>query len=278
MRRAFLVVGWLAAVPAFAGGVGFAQVTGYFKKDTRPTLYQPLNLLDARDATAWCSTNADPLNELLTFGFTGPTRIDEVRISTGNNFNESTWNEFARAHKLVFQSGKFSQAISLEDKRGQQSFTFDKPLTTTRLTLEIRDQFPAEDPDQPVCITDIVFISDGKPLNGAWLTTKLKYDKSVQALMGVWFAGYEGGPDRFLALHYDGTFRASFEPFDTNRAQPRTLEGRWDVQGGRLLFEVSGKKYAPKFSREAAKGGHGLTLTLEGDLPEDLKGPFRSAP
>lgn len=277
MRRV-LLLGVLQASAAMAGGVGYAQATGYFKKDSRPTLYQPLNLLDARDATAWCSTSADPLNELITFGFTSPTRIDEIRISTGNNFNESTWNEFARAHKLVFMAGKQSQTVMLEDKRGLQTFTLDKPFTTTRLVLEIRDQFPAEDPDQPVCITDIVFVSDGKPLNGAWLTTKLKYDKSVQSLMGTWFAGYDGSPDRFLALHYDGTFRYSFEPFDTKRAEPKALEGRWDVQGGKLLFEVGGKRYGPKYSKDPAKKGSGEVLGIDGDVPEELKGPFRSVP
>lgn len=278
MRRALSGIVLLLALPTLAGGVGYAQATGYFKKDTRPTLYQPLNLLDARDVTAWCSTSADPLNELLTFGFTTPTKIDEIRISTGNNFSESTWGEFARAHKLLFVAGKQRQAIELKDERGLQSFTFDKPFTTTRLTLEVRDQFPAEDPDQPVCITDIVFVSDGKPINGAWLTNKLKYDKSVQGLMGTWFAGYEGGPERFLALHYDGTFRASFEPYDTTRAQPKVVEGRWDVQGSKLMFEIGGKKFAPKFSKDPARKGSGFVLTLDGEVPEDLKGPFRSMP
>lgn len=277
MRRALLVLS-LLPVSAFGAGVGFAQATGYFKKDTRPTLYQPLNLLDARDATAWCSTSSDPLNELLTFGFTAPVKIDEVRISTGNNFNESTWHEFARAHKLVFSAGKQKQTVSLEDKRGLQSITFDKPFTGTRLALEIHDQYPTEDPDQPVCITDIVFVSEGKPLNGSWLTSKLKYDKNVQALMGAWYAGYEGGPDRFLALHYDGTFRYSFEPYDTTRAQPKAFEGKWDVQGTRLVFDLGGKKYSPKFSKDPAKKGAGEVLGLDGDVQEDLKGPFRSVP
>jgi hypothetical protein len=277
MRRALLLL-CVVSVPALAGGVGYAQVTGYFKKDTRPTLYQPLNLLDARDATAWCSTSSDPLNELLTFGFTSPTTIDEVRITTGNNFNESTWGEFARANKLLLSVGKQTQTMTLEDKRGPQSITFEKPLTTTRLTIEIRDQFPAEDPDQPVCITDIVFFSGGKPLNGAWLTTSLKYDKNVQALMGTWYAGYEGGPDRFLALHYDGTFRYSFEPYDTTKAQPKTLEGRWDVQGSKLVFEVGGKKFSPKFSKDPARKSGGEVLGIDGDVPIELKGPFRSMP
>lgn len=277
MRRALLVL-TICSAPAFAAGVGFAQATGYFKKDSRPTLYQPLNLLDARDATAWCSTSSDPLNELLTFGFTGPVTIDEIRVTTGNNFSEGTFHEFARAQKLVLIGGKQKQTVTLEDKRGPQSITFDKPFTTARLAVEVRDQFPAEDPDQPVCITDIVFVSGGKPLNGAWLTTRLKYDKNVQSLMGTWYAGYEGGPDRFLALHYDGTFRYSFEPFDTVRNEPKTLEGRWDVQGAKLLFELGGKKYAPKYSKDPAKKGPGEVLGLDGELPPELKGPFRSTP
>ena len=46
MRNVLLVL-CLVSLDAAAAGVGFAQATGYFKKDTRPTLYQPLNLLDA---------------------------------------------------------------------------------------------------------------------------------------------------------------------------------------------------------------------------------------
>lgn len=276
MRNVLLVL-CLVSLDAVAAGVGFAQATGYYKKDTRPTLYQPLNLLDARDATAWCSTSSDPLNELLTFGFTAPVRIDEVRITTGNNFNESTFAEFARAQKLVVTVGKQKQILKLEDKRGPQSLTFEKPFTTTRLSIEIHDQFPADDPDQPVCITDIVFVSEGKPLNGNWLTNKLKYDKNAQTLMGTWYAGYEGGPDRFLNLNFDGTFRYSFEPFDEKRAEPKVLEGKWDVQGNHLVIEAGGKKYSPKFTKDAGKKA-GEVLGLDGDVPEGLKGPFRSVP
>ncbi len=282
MRRTFtrLAIVVLAGFTgnALAAGVGYAQATGYFKKDTRPTLYQPLNLLDGRDATAWCTTTSDPLNELLSFGFTGPLKIDEVRITTGNNFNEATFNEHARAHKLVFKNGKQTQSFALEDKRGLQVLYFDKPWTTARVTIEVTDQFPAEDPDAPVCLTDVVFVSEGKVLNGPWLTTKLKYDKSIAALMGTWFAGYEGGPDRFLALNYDGTFRYSYEPYDVAKSQPKAIEGAWDVSGQRLIFDIAGKKSAVKFSKDAAKKEGAFLLTFDGELPADLKGPFRSMP
>lgn len=267
------------ATPAFAGnsGIGYAQATGYFKKDSRPTLYQPLNLLDARDATAWCSPTSDPLNELLSFGFNAPVKVEELRISSGNNFDANTWNDYGRARKLIIRSGKQSQTVSIEDMRGMQSVTLNPPMLGTRFTIEILDHYPAEDPDASVCLTDVVFISEGKPLNGAWLTTKLKYDKTASAVMGTWFAGFDGTPDRFLSFNFDGSFRYSYEPFDTNRNKEKTVLGTYDASSSRIVFEVGGKKQGVKFSKDAGKKT-GFTLTFDGELPEDLKGPWRSVP
>jgi hypothetical protein len=267
----------LLATPALAGGIGYAQATGYLKKDSRPTLYQPLNLLDGRDVTAWCSTTSDPLSELLTFGFNGPVKLEELRISTGNNFDASTWAESSRARKFLVKSGKQQQTINVEDVRGVQSIQLNPPMVGSRFIVEVLDQYPSEDPDASVCVTDVVFVSEGKPLNGPWLTTKLKYDKAVAGVMGTWYAGFEGTPDRFLHLNFDGTFRYSYEPFDTRRNQEKVLTGTYDVSSAKLTFDLGGKKHAVKYGRDAAKkAGH--TLTFEGELPEDLKAAWRSVP
>ncbi|MFZ5445000.1 MAG: NADase-type glycan-binding domain-containing protein [Myxococcota bacterium] len=269
----------LIALPAVAAGpVGYAQATGYFKKDSRPTLYQPLNVLDARDATAWCSPTSDPLNELLTFGFNGPVKLEELRISSGNNFDANTWNDFARARKIAIRSGKQTQTLTLEDLRGAQSVPLNPPMLGSRFTIEILDTYPADDPDAPVCLTDVVFVAEGKALNGAWLTTRLKFDKYTSAVMGTWYAGFEGTPDRFLSLNFDGTFRYSYEPFDTTRNKEKVLQGSYDPSASRIVFEVGGKKYGVKFSKDPAKKGSGQVLSLEGELPEDLKGEWRSHP
>lgn len=274
----FLLAASLGSATAFAAGtIGYAQATGYFKQSSRPTLYQPLNLLDARDNTAWCSPSADPLNELLTFGFNGPVRIDEIKVNTGNNFDAHTWSEFARAKKFAIRSGNQGQTFTVQDARGPQVVTLNPPLSGMRFRVEVLDQYPAEDPDQSVCVTDLVFMSDGKPLNGQWLTTKLKYDKYQLVLLGTWYSGYEGTPDRFLSFNFDGTFRYSFEPFDTSRAQPKMIQGTYDASGSRLVLEFGGKKYSLKYSKEARKGGGGA-LAIEGELPEELKGPWRGAP
>ncbi len=269
---------WSSASLAAGGNtIGYAQATGYFKQDSRPTLYQPLNLLDGRDATAWCSPSADPLNELLTFGFNQPVRLDELKITTGNNFDEHTWNTFARARKLSITSGKQTQSVTVEDVRGPQTIALKPAMTGTRFRVEVLDQYPSDDPDQPVCLTDVVFVAEGKPLDGPWLTTRLKYDKWQAAVLGTWHAGYEGTPDRFLSFNFDGTFRYSFEPFDETREKGKVLEGTYDVSGSRLVLELGGKKHSLKYTKDSRKGG-GFSLTLDGDVPDDVKGPWRTTP
>lgn len=267
---------WAGGPGAAGSAVGYAQATGYFKQDSRPTLYQPLGLLDARDITAWCSPTADPLNELITFGFDGPVTLDELKITTGNNFDDGTFQTYARARKFKLRSGKQTQTFSVEDARGPQTVSLDPPMVGTRFTLEVLDQYPADDPDQPVCVTDIVFVAGGKALNGAWMTTKLKYDKHVATVMGTWFSGHDKTPDRFLSFNYDGTFRYSFEPYDTTRSKEKVVEGKYDVSAGRLTLTVGGKKHSLQISKQDAKKG--FALKLDGDVPDDVKGEWRSVP
>ena len=48
-----------------------------------------------------------PLSEPFVISLETITHAENilVRITAGNNFNEGTWSEFARAHKLVFAAG-----------------------------------------------------------------------------------------------------------------------------------------------------------------------------
>ena len=263
------------ATTAAAGAIGYAQATSYFKQDSRPTLYQPLNLLDGRDATAWCSASPDPLDEALTFGFTGPVQVEEVRISNGNNFDANTWDTFSRARKLLLRSDEGSQTLMLEDLRGLQAVKLEPPMKGARFRLEILDSYPSDDLDKPMCLTDVVFYSEGKPLNGPWLATRLKYDRASAPLLGTWFAGHDRSPDRFWSFNFDGTFHYTFEPYDGLSGAPRTLDGRYEATSSRLTLEIKGKRHALAVSRLPRKGG-GFELKLDGELPAELKGSWRS--
>jgi hypothetical protein len=267
-----------ASMAPASPSVGYAQATGYFEQASRPTRYQPLNLLDGREATAWCSPTGDPLNELLTFGFSVPVRLEELRITTGNNLDPSTFAGFARARKLLVHAGKETRTVEVEDRPGPQAVRLEPPLMAARLRVEVVDQFPAEEPDQPVCLSDLVFVAGGKPLNGPWLAARLKYDPASAPLLGTWYAGYEGAPDRFLSFHFDGTFRASFEPFDPSARPPRALEGTYDADAGRVVFQVQGRRSVVTASRVPGKAGGSILGLLGSAVPADLQGPWRSVP
>lgn len=269
----------VAATAAAAPQVGYAQATGYYKADTRPTLYQPLNLLDAREATVWCTRGADQLEDQLTFGFRGPAEVDEVRIYTGNGADDSTFGEFARAKKITFRGPNNAYSFTLADQRGLQTFAVNPPLVGAFLSVELEEQYPSEDPEAPVCITDIVFYSNGKALNGPWMTQRLKYDKQRATLLGTWFGGYEGAPDRFLSFFFDGTFRLTYEPFE---GRPRILTGNYRVSGSRVILELAGRSRVSGRVEKVRTEGDPLTpaterreIRFEGASHEDLKQTFR---
>lgn len=259
--------------------IGYAQATGYFKRDSRPTLYQPLNLLDGREVTAWCTTTADPLEDQLTFGFKGSAKIDEIRIYTGNGFDETAFQEFSRAKKISLKGPTGGHQIKLSDQRGFQAVQLRPALEGAQFTVEVLEQFPAEDPEAPVCVTDIVFYSDGKPLNGPWLTQKLKFDRQRAPLLGTWFAGYEGAPDRFLSFYFDGTYRYVYTPYDQPEKE-RTFTGGYRVSGNKLTLQLPGKgRVAARLTRTPSDDSEKRhTLTIEGGVPADFEHTFRDHP
>lgn len=283
-RLALIVFSGLSFFEAFAAAeIGYAQSTGYYKKDTRPTLYQPLNLLDGREATCWCTSSADPLSDTLTFGFKTKAKIDEIRIYTGNGFDSGTFKAFARAKKISIQSVSETRRITLPDQRGQQSITLNPPMVGEKFTVEVVDQYHAEDPEAPVCMTDVVFYSDGKALNGPWLTQKLKYDKPRAGLLGTWYSGIDGAPDRFLSFYFDGSFRLVYSPFDTGTAKGHIWSGDYEISGSRITFEQLGKNPVVVSVKKETREGTGAespqrSLKFEGGTPEDLRTPFRDHP
>ncbi|MBN1206581.1 MAG: hypothetical protein JXB05_16970 [Myxococcaceae bacterium] len=264
----------LAAPPA----VGYAQAEDYLEKDTRPGRYNPLNVLDGRDSTVWCAPEGDGARARMTIGFKGVARVDEVRIYTGNGSARETFKAYGRAKRIILEGKDSARSFTLEDKRGLQLVPLSPPVSGGWLTLEVVDTFPGSEPQAPVCITDVIFYSGGKPLNGTKMAPRLKYDARTAPLLGTWFAGHEGAPDRFLSFYVDGTYRFVLEPL--GEGEPRVLTGGFTASGSRLALELPRKGRASvRFRREQAEGAAGgHTLILEGDLPDDWKAPFRSRP
>lgn len=263
----------LAAPPS----VGYAQAADYLEKDAHPQRFHPLNLLDGRDATVWCAAPGQSVSPI-TIGFKGVATVDEVRLYTGNGSEREAFKEFARAKKLTLEGKDSARNFTVEDKRGLQTVPLNPPVSGAWFTLDVKSTFPGTDSDAPVCLTDIVFYSEGKPLNGTRLAPVLRYEPRTAPLLGTWFAGHTGAPDRFLSLYVDGTYRFVHEPLDG--AEPTVLTGAYTASGSRLTVELPKKGKVPlRYTRqEADSPATGYTLTLEGDLPDAWKEPFRSRP
>jgi hypothetical protein len=264
----------LAAPPA----VGYAQAADYLEKDSHPARYHPLNLLDGRDATAWCAPEGGGKGTL-TIGFKGVASVDEVRVYTGNGTAREAFKGYARAKKITLQGKDSARSFTVEDKRGMQTVPLKSPLVGAWLTLEVVDTFPPSEAGSPVCITDLLFYSEGKALNGTKMAPVLRYEPRTAALVGTWFAGLEGAPDRFLSFYVDGTYSFVHEPLGGGEG-PRAINGGYTASSSKLNLELPKKgKVSVRFQREEAEGATGKhTLTLEGDLPDEWKEPFRSRP
>jgi hypothetical protein len=274
----FLLVAALPALAAPPPSVGYAQAEDYLDKDAKPGKYTPLNVLDGRDTTVWCAPEGEGAPSLMTIGFKGVATVDEVRVYTGNGSARDTFKSYARAKKITLEGKANARGFTLEDKRGLQTVPLNPPVSGAWLTLEVKDTFPGSESQTPVCLTDIVFYSEGKPLNGTKLAPVLKYDARMAPLLGTWFGGLEGAPDRFLSFYVDGTYRFVREPLDGG--EPTVLTGGYTASSSRLSLELPKKgKVSVRFSREEKEGSAGgYTLTLAGELPEEWKEPFRSRP
>ncbi|AGC46678.1 hypothetical protein MYSTI_05399 [Myxococcus stipitatus DSM 14675] len=279
MVRIPLVLSLLAtaAVAASNAPPGYAQASDYLERERQPERYSPLHLLDGRDTTAWCASGATPAP--VTIGFKDVVSIDEVRVYTGDGTDRASYKAHARAKKLTLTSVSSAKSLKVEDKRGLQVVPISPALTGNRFTLEVVERFAGAREGAPVCVTDLVFYSGGKALNGTWLAPRLRYDARLAPLLGTWFGGLEGAPDRFLSLFVDGTFRFAYEPLEGG--EPSSVTGSYALSGTRLTLEVPNKgRVTARLQRAAPEGSSpaGATLELEGAVAEEWGRAFRGQP
>ncbi|RKG78260.1 discoidin domain-containing protein [Corallococcus sp. CA049B] len=265
----------LAAAPA---APGYAQAEAWLEKEARPDHYVPLNLLDGRDTTVWCAEGEKPSHVFI--GFKEPVTLDEVRVYTGDGTSRDAFKANGRVRKFTLTSVDASRSVTVQDKRGLQAVPLSQPLFGARFILEVADRFPGAKEDSPVCLTDLVLYSGGKPLNGPALATRYKYDARVAPLVGTWFGGHEGAPERFLSFFVDGTWRFSLEPLET--PEPTTVvSGTYTVSGNKVTLDIPKKgKVTARFERTSPGEGPkaAAALSLDGTLPEEWGSTFRGQP
>ena len=269
----------LSPAAAFAGGLGYARPSSQLKSDTKPALFQALNLLDGKATTAWCEgVEGDGVGETVIVGFKGPTSIDEVGITTGNARDAASFQAHGRVKQLDLKTDQKNHSFSVVDDTTAQSFKLDSPIEVERLSLEIAEVVKAEGDEHATCLADVVFLFKGKPLNGPFLEAKLRYERGRAALMGTWYGGPEGARDRFLDFDYDGTWRYSFRPYDPE-VKAVQLQGKYVFDGDRLRLEIPGKGWTEVRTAPHATRDDSVVLEIaDKALEKSLAGKWTDRP
>jgi hypothetical protein len=268
-----LVPGMVYASPL----VGWIRATGQLEAEA-PARYTPLHLLDAVSSTVWCTRGADALSEVVSFGFAEPVKITRLLVTTGNDTSEESFHAFSRARKLLLRSGETSVTFSVEDRREPQAVPIEPPLSGRSFTLEVLDGFTAEDPLAAMCLADVVPYAGLTALAGPPLRKSLGFQPARAELLGPWYSGPDGAPDRSLTFFLDGTWR--YAPEGAGKVKP--LSGKWGVSSGQVWLTVPGPgkvEARPKVNRRPDAAGAGkakpfATLTFDGSVGE-LKQSFR---
>ncbi len=274
MRAWPLVLLLLAVTRAEAAPkVGWVRASGQLDAST-PGRYTPLHLLDGVASTVWCSRGADALSETLSFGFTEPVVLTRVDVTTGNAASDETFHAFTRVRKLLLRGPSGTATLVLEDRPEAQSVPLPKPMRGQAFTLEVLDTFPAEDVLSAACLADFLPFSGTTPLAGAGLAKHLRYQPGSTELLGIWYGGPAGAPDRSLTFFLDGSWRLSPEG-PSGRGKP--LRGSFWMKAGELWLSIPGMgkvQAHPRLTASEAGGKMTASLTLEGQVGE-LKQTFR---
>jgi len=264
----------LLAAPAAqaAPRVGWVRASGQLEAST-PSRYTPLHLLDGVPSTVWCSRGADALSETLSFGFAEAVTLTRVEVTTGNAASEETFHAFSRVRKLLLRGPSGTATLVLEDRPGPQSLPLPRPMRGQSFTLEVLDTFAAEDVLAAACLADFLPFSGTTALAGAGLRKHLGYQVGGTELLGVWYGGPAGAPDRSLTFFLDGTWRLSPEG---SGGRGGSQHGSWWVKAGELWLSIPGMgkvQAHPRLSGEVG-GKAPASLSLEGPVGE-LKQTFR---
>ncbi|HCF61441.1 MAG TPA: hypothetical protein DFS52_26015 [Myxococcales bacterium] len=244
MLTAILLVSLLLPASALAkGAFGYARASSQLEHDSRPARYQPLNMVDGRAATSWCEgARGDGVGQRIVVGFQAPVSIDEVRVTNGEASSRQAFKANNRVRVLTLSNELARHTVTLSDTQRPQEIKLGKPLEGERFVVEIQEVFRGEGEANATCLTDVVFVSGGKPLSGPSLAGKLGDRNGAVALMGSWYSGLEGAPERFLDLYFDKTFRYRYQPFDPEEPGEE-IRGEFAFDGKQLRLKPSGKEW-----------------------------------
>jgi hypothetical protein len=106
--------------------------------------YGPRNAFDGNSNTAWVEgSKGQGIGDFLVLEFDTPRTVREVTIRNGYAKNSDIYGKNSRVKDIEvrFSDGS-SQDAGLADDSGAQTITFDRPVRTKWVQIEIRSVYP----------------------------------------------------------------------------------------------------------------------------------------
>lgn len=224
---------------------------------------------DGDENTAWCS-GPDGVGDVLTLGFVGDQKVDEVGLVVGARQKGELDKSRSRVRELEVSDGRTKQLLVFKDKPELQSIKIKPALDSQRMTFAVQNVHVGEGRTAPVCIAEIVLRHRGAALTGDTIQGTIRsLPRSRQPLLHLWI-DQVGAPERYLTLGMDGSFLWVYEPIlEGKRAR---LQGTWSVAGNKLAFKASnGKAGSVSYRLDKVADGDVVfeQLVLEGEGPHE---------
>jgi hypothetical protein len=230
MRIAVSLVLTPWAGPAAADTLAYVRTSSQLESDTVRQRYHPLNLLDDDASTMWCE-GAEGLGEgeEIRFYFKKAQRIDRIIVGPA-----------AATGRLILRvrvsDGVNSIRIDLSDIYAER--LLKRPLSGSSYTVSIEQVGGPNEGSRlgndVACLSEVLLYWKKRPFGGRTPTSKLKYNKYRDRILGRWSGEPMGAPEKFLVFGLDGTWEWSFVPLLGGRSERMT--GEYRFRGGRLLM------------------------------------------
>jgi hypothetical protein len=231
VMRGFFALALLGLTLAPFGAVAdvmYARSNGDWKEESDPGRYGALNVLDDDKSTAWCTYGTGKGAEIQVV-FSEAVQIDRIKVLTGNQSSKKTFSDFNRVRQMEIVEGDMMHTVSLDDKFGTQILKFDPKLSSNRFTFKLKAGYRGKS-KRHACLSDIVFYSAGRQLNGRYLKPHIRKRVKSMEFIDTWISGPEFARDRELIFGINGVFRFVYVPNDPQE-QTQRRAGAWRVKG-----------------------------------------------
>jgi len=230
-RRVLFVVIVILSLAGTAGAaeVFYARSNGSLESGEKPGRYGALNILDDNHGTVWCSAGTGE-GARIEIVFSEKVDIDRMVVFTGNQASKKSYADFSRVREMQLRESDMTHSVQLADKLGPQPLDFDPPISTRRLVIEMLAGFRGKD-KRHICISDIVFYSGKRALNGKKLRPFIKKSNTFFDFLDTWVSGPEYGKNRELVLGVRKTYTFAYVPSDPME-QAVMLNGAFRIKKG----------------------------------------------